>query len=330
MHMAKQRIDWLDIAKGIAIILVIVGHTVANPSPLRTIIFSFHMPLFFILAGYTFRIKPWKEVLSSSLKRLLIPFLLLVLAWRIPQLLSNTPSLSGKTILDELGALVYASGTVVEPFGFDAIGMSWFLVALFVSRLILNGLMMLFERFDCPLWAQELICAAIAVLGLSCSEAFGFYLPLDFDMCCYTVLLMWFGCIAHQRGVTPSIGKWYVALAAACVWIGCMQCSTLELAARKLDNPVFATLGALAGTYVTCWLSRALEKGADVPVVGVLERFMVFCGKNSMAIFCIHAIDWMIPWQTLSALAAMAHAHGIAAAVRCFCDIALAYVIKKA
>lgn len=33
--MGSKRLDWIDIAKGIAIILVIVGHTVPNPSPLR-------------------------------------------------------------------------------------------------------------------------------------------------------------------------------------------------------------------------------------------------------------------------------------------------------
>ncbi len=45
--MGTKRLDWIVIAKGIAIILVIVGHTVPNPSPLRHAIFSFHMPVFF-------------------------------------------------------------------------------------------------------------------------------------------------------------------------------------------------------------------------------------------------------------------------------------------
>lgn len=47
--MGTKRLDWIDIAKGIAIILVIVGHTVPNPSPLRHAIFSFHMPVFLFL-----------------------------------------------------------------------------------------------------------------------------------------------------------------------------------------------------------------------------------------------------------------------------------------
>ena len=53
---ATQRIEWVDILKGLAILLVVVGHMeyaegTANPG--RMLIYSFHMPLFFMLAGYT-------------------------------------------------------------------------------------------------------------------------------------------------------------------------------------------------------------------------------------------------------------------------------------
>ena len=46
----KKRIDWIDIAKGIAIILVVYGHTTL-PVIISKAIYSFHMPLFFILSG---------------------------------------------------------------------------------------------------------------------------------------------------------------------------------------------------------------------------------------------------------------------------------------
>lgn len=49
----NDRIAWIDIAKGITIILVIIGHVVPFDSATRNVIFSFHMPLFFILSGYT-------------------------------------------------------------------------------------------------------------------------------------------------------------------------------------------------------------------------------------------------------------------------------------
>ncbi len=52
--MSKTRINWIDCAKGIAILLVIAGHTIEQPV-IRGVIFSFHMPLFFILSCMTYR-----------------------------------------------------------------------------------------------------------------------------------------------------------------------------------------------------------------------------------------------------------------------------------
>lgn len=48
---SKKRLDWVDIAKGIAIILMVIGHEVENRS-VYALIFSFHMPLFFIFADF--------------------------------------------------------------------------------------------------------------------------------------------------------------------------------------------------------------------------------------------------------------------------------------
>ena len=46
-----KRIVWIDIAKGLGIILVIAGHLFRYDSYISTVIFSFHMPLFFFFAG---------------------------------------------------------------------------------------------------------------------------------------------------------------------------------------------------------------------------------------------------------------------------------------
>ena len=56
-----KRIDWIDYSKGIAILLVIFGHTISSggsqlEQALRGSIFSFHMPLFFILSCITFKL----------------------------------------------------------------------------------------------------------------------------------------------------------------------------------------------------------------------------------------------------------------------------------
>lgn len=49
------RIEWIDLLKGLAIILVVMGHMPYDDSSvaLKSGIYSFHMPLFFLLAGFT-------------------------------------------------------------------------------------------------------------------------------------------------------------------------------------------------------------------------------------------------------------------------------------
>ncbi len=61
----------IDILKGIGILAVIVGHLTSFG---RQFIFSFHMPLFFIVSGYLFSSKPLKASLKSDFKRLVLPY----------------------------------------------------------------------------------------------------------------------------------------------------------------------------------------------------------------------------------------------------------------
>ena len=74
MNHINGRLQWLDIAKGLAIILMVVGHT-SLPDLLSRFIWSFHMPLFFIASGYTTNWGYLSDFITNKLKRLLLPFL---------------------------------------------------------------------------------------------------------------------------------------------------------------------------------------------------------------------------------------------------------------
>ncbi|MED1125018.1 acyltransferase family protein [Bacillus atrophaeus] len=50
----KGRVEWIDISKGIGIILVVLGHAPTDDA-LKSFIFSFHMPMFFFLSGAVYR-----------------------------------------------------------------------------------------------------------------------------------------------------------------------------------------------------------------------------------------------------------------------------------
>lgn len=72
-----QRSLWVDACRGIAIILVLLGH---NNPPFIRLIYGFHMPLFFILSGYVYKDKHTNlslaEELISLLKGYIIPYLI--------------------------------------------------------------------------------------------------------------------------------------------------------------------------------------------------------------------------------------------------------------
>lgn len=68
----KQYLDFLDLAKGIGIILVIMGHTVF---PVHQVISLMHMPLFFFLSGLTLRVYPdFENFFLKKTDRILIPY----------------------------------------------------------------------------------------------------------------------------------------------------------------------------------------------------------------------------------------------------------------
>ena len=79
----KKREEFIDIAKGIAILCVIIGHTWKNAYPadkrLMVFIYSFHMPLFFILSGWCLKSTDVKisSVIVKKIKQLVVPYVVI-------------------------------------------------------------------------------------------------------------------------------------------------------------------------------------------------------------------------------------------------------------
>lgn len=74
---ARKRIEYVDVAKGIAILCVVAGHTFAayDPGSLQNkFIYSFHMPLFFILSGFFYKPQEFKKAFWKKVKSLLVPY----------------------------------------------------------------------------------------------------------------------------------------------------------------------------------------------------------------------------------------------------------------
>lgn len=295
---APKRLAWLDIAKGIAIILVVTGHTISPLSPLITPIFMFHMPLFFILAGYTFKQKPFKTTVVESAKRLLIPYVLLFLVWQGVSFLKEPDPLAAETLLKYLSIFLFASGSPNDDMGLTAVGMSWFLVCLFMGRVLLSALLALFEKKAVPLPAQALVLAALCAVGIGIGNLQHLFLPLDLDIALVIVGFMWVGHLARKFDFMERWGnRWYVLAIALALFVAASSLSYLEFAMRQYGLAPLSILGAFSGTLLACWISTLIDRWGRL-----LKRFLVFMGRNSLMIYCFHAIDWLIPWSSLPGL----------------------------
>lgn len=139
-----NRLVYIDIAKGIGILLVVVGHCIPDASSssgisipayrwLHDVIYSFHMPLFFFLAGFMVSRKNMLDrgrhpfdLVRKRVSRLLIPYVFVGLCYA-----------PFKLLLSKFANKPYDVSTIWQMIiGINPDGELWFLYALFVITVI--------------------------------------------------------------------------------------------------------------------------------------------------------------------------------------------------
>lgn len=129
----KGYIGWIDTAKGLGLILVIYGHLLYTGTwdVVNIAIYSFHMPMYFILSG--FLIKPdtklFFKYINDKATRLLVPALLFIFL-TLPIYLYSLIKINNFQIFGILKDIFYINGKVA----FNA--PVWFLICMFQISVI--------------------------------------------------------------------------------------------------------------------------------------------------------------------------------------------------
>lgn len=155
----SRRIETIDIAKAITIFCVILGHTTGNlDTPMfRRVLYSFHMPLFFLLAGLSVKpkavhgAKGWVAFLYKNLLALMIPYLI----WGLVYAPFSYPN---------MGELFYGSWEALTHM--ETLTSLWYLPCFFISRVIVQIVINIAEfakAKNMPLWCG---IAAVPLLAL--------------------------------------------------------------------------------------------------------------------------------------------------------------------
>ena len=187
----KQRIEWLDNLRAIAIFFVVLGHTVGLPEHVEKLIFSFHMPIFFWISGVfareSIRDETFTGFLSKRWRKRLIPYLsfsvISYVAWFFLFRHFGTQAEMNISPIRPLIGFFYGNGinnwlvtnTVL-----------WFFLCLFVTEIFFYFVI----KVPSKGW-MVLVLAALSVVGyldVYFNPPGGFRLPWNIDIALTTVV----------------------------------------------------------------------------------------------------------------------------------------------
>ena len=106
----KKRLDYLDVAKGIGMILVVMSHTAEKFCYHTDLVVGFFMPLFFIVSGYAYQDKGrsiGKSILHRT-KQLLVPYFIYSFVLYAVWILSNINQIDAKQCTIALKGIFYS------------------------------------------------------------------------------------------------------------------------------------------------------------------------------------------------------------------------------
>ncbi len=207
---SSLRYSYIDACKAIGIILVILGHTYSIPGTLYNIIYSFHMPLFFIVSGFVYNESkygemPFKKYLFQKIKNYLLPYAAFGLINLILQIFWNVfiyrTSTSIDFVLHNLKGLVLCHADVQHMPNCSPI---WFLIALFNASIIFYLLNKYAKRI---LGYISVFCIVLSygVFLLQKFEIIQFFIPWCIPESIMAVFFMYFGTVLKKHNVFEKI-----------------------------------------------------------------------------------------------------------------------------
>lgn len=292
-----MRDHFIDALKGMGILAVIAGHV---PIPLLWInTYSFHMPLFFIVAGFFLNLeKDFGSFFKSKFKSLLIPFYKYIITfaciyWLLH--LTNLPLFHGYVFETTFNMKMLFIDPFLHCHNFPLILPLWFVSSLFIAMVIVGLIRPLLKRCllnDCSSkFSAVVIFIVLEILtyyALPVTDAppqLKMIIPVIFRtliICCFIIL----GCFIWKKKeifMTQTLISimslvflflcWKYNYAYAMVWNG-LGNSVIE----RLLFPVYG----ITGLYFSFMLTQQL---CTIPH---LKKALEYFGRKSFHIMALH------------------------------------------
>ncbi len=280
----KKRIAWIDISRGIGILLVVYGHAL-SPGIIRYLIYAFHMPLFFFLSGLVFRYKPdesWQSFIGKNARNILLPYLIFAILSLLLWYVTRRPELPA--VLLQFGSIFYGNGNN-NLLAFN--NLLWFLPCLFLTRVLFFAV----TRYSSDIKYLLVVMGLFACLGY-CYSLFFSEIKLPFGLETALTAIVFFGggylmttipenimTMIKKHAVFFLITALIIFVVGAMVNIAFYELQ-VDLRQDRLNNVVYFYLGAWGGIISTVLLSMIIKK----------NRLLEYLGKQSLVIFAWHLL----------------------------------------
>ena len=277
----NKRIEWIDISKGIGIFLVIIGHTMLEPT-IRTQIYTFHMPLFFLLSGFLFSHKKHHNAVSFTLakaKSLLIPYTVFAII----------SLYLGKILLEtEVNLEVFMKAFLLSQRNglyFDE--PLWFLTSLFTIEILFY----LFVKYIKNPFVILLAAAGLSILSIRYLHALTAesVLPWSLDQSLYYLFYFACGYVMKTTGLLKNSGKKSpLLILASAIYLYLLVDNTIYT--RILQQ--ISEIAYLPGS-VSLFLNHAVWALLAIFFVFYLSQFISFSfvkflGEKSLIFLALH------------------------------------------
>ena len=270
--MMKQRIEWIDTAKGIVILIVVMEHTTGIAStPLGLILRNFDMPLYFVLSGIFFKTYGcfWNFVIKKT-DSLLIPTFFFFWGGCFVYAILQSVGLhfvipfQPKYLLDLFMPYeeIYCNGVV------------WFLIALFWVNLICYSLMKYLHGIR--LIVCVIVCGLLGVSGI-------IHLPYFIDTALSAIPFFYAGIVIKKSGV---LNEWkhdnkLLLISLLCGILLVVFAQRCSMPSNEYTHPLWYHAIALSGVFMTLAISKRIGK---IPVLSTIY------GRYSLIVLGTHAL----------------------------------------
>lgn len=272
--MPKKHISWVDGAKGVAILSVVLGHIA---TPLTNFIFSWHMPIFFFLSGFFLK-KPdnYASVFFKDVKKLMFPYFVFAFIGLVAEIIKRrlfpdygfiTPKIN---LIEELkGIFIWMDITKMHTYGF----VLWFLPALLWSRTLANWLIFKIKR---P-WLVVVI--SFIIYALTINKPAVFPLALDNGLLVTIWVVLGYYSNNNLEKVKSHVLNSFALIAFVALLFSPIP--MLNIAFKTGSNPAYNLVYSLMVILAVLIGCRAIGNSPSL-------KWLRYFGIGSLTVFVIH------------------------------------------